>query len=84
MERRPFGTTELEITVVGVGTTLRTVGERHGSTAAQVALARVGARPGVAGAIVGIRSEREAVELPGAAALRLGQDELWEIELAAP
>jgi aryl-alcohol dehydrogenase-like predicted oxidoreductase len=64
--------------------TLRTVGERHDSTAAQVALAWVCARPAVAGAIVGIRSEQEAAQLPGAAALQLAQDELREIESAAP
>ena len=64
--------------------TLRLVGERHAATAAQVALAWVVHQPGVAGAIVGIRSEREAQELPGVAELTLGPDELQEIATAAP
>jgi aryl-alcohol dehydrogenase-like predicted oxidoreductase len=65
-------------------TTLRAVGERHGHSAAQVALAWVLRQPAVAGAIVGIRSVPEAEQLPGAAALRLTEDELQEIESAIP
>jgi len=76
----PFASLDLR----SLRATLRTVGERHDATAAQVALAWVCARPAVAGAIVGIRSEQEAMQLPGAAALRLAQDELREIESAAP
>ena len=64
--------------------TLARSGLRHGSTAAQVALAWLLHRPGVSGAIVGIRSVREAEQLPGAATLRLDPGELREIETAAP
>jgi aryl-alcohol dehydrogenase-like predicted oxidoreductase len=63
---------------------LRVVGERHGRSAAQVALAWVLHRPAVAGAIVGIRNESEAEQLSGAADLQLDPAELQEIESAAP
>ena len=59
------------------------IGERHGSSGAQVALAWLLHQPGVTGAIVGVRTVREAEQLPGAAALRLERDELREIETAA-
>lgn len=58
--------------------------DRTGATAAQVALAWVLRGRGVAGAIVGVRSVREAQELPGAAALGLDQAALEEIEAALP
>jgi len=64
--------------------TLTRVGERHGATAAQVALAWVVGRPGVSGPIAGIRSEREAEQLPGVATIELDQDDLQEIETAVP
>jgi aryl-alcohol dehydrogenase-like predicted oxidoreductase len=60
------------------------IAERHGRTAAQIALAWVLHHGGVAGAIVGVRSPQEAQELPGAAALRLEPAELEALEAAAP
>jgi aryl-alcohol dehydrogenase-like predicted oxidoreductase len=63
---------------------LRRIGERSGLTAAQVALGWVLAHDAVAGAIVGVRSVREAEELPGAASLRLGPEELDELHAALP
>jgi aryl-alcohol dehydrogenase-like predicted oxidoreductase len=48
---------------------LAEIGARHGRTAAQVALAWVLRHPGVAGAIVGVRTPDEARELPGALGL---------------
>jgi len=63
---------------------LARIGARHDTTSAQVALAWLLHRSGVSGAIVGIRSEREAEQLPGAASLRLDPAELLEIETAAP
>ena len=45
------------------------IGARHGRTAAQVALAWVLRHPGIAGAIVGVRTPDEARELPGALGL---------------
>ena len=62
-------------------TTLRRVG---GRTAAQVALAWVIHQQGVAGAIVGVRSEAEAKELAGVAGVSLGPDELLALVTAAP
>jgi aryl-alcohol dehydrogenase-like predicted oxidoreductase len=41
------------------------IGARHGRSAAQVALAWVLRHPGVASAIVGVRTPAEAQELPG-------------------
>jgi aryl-alcohol dehydrogenase-like predicted oxidoreductase len=76
----PFAQLELAL----LRRALRSIGERHGRTAAQVALAWVLAGPAVAGAIVGIRNEQEAGQLPGAADLQLAPDELREIESAAP
>ena len=64
--------------------TLDRIGGRTGGTAAQVALAWVLRRSAVAGAIVGVRSVREAQELPGAAGLRLDPADLEEIEGALP
>jgi aryl-alcohol dehydrogenase-like predicted oxidoreductase len=60
------------------------IGARSGSTAAQVALAWVLQAPAVTGAIVGVRSVREARELPGAAGLSLDPADLEEIEGALP
>jgi aryl-alcohol dehydrogenase-like predicted oxidoreductase len=39
---------------------------------------------GVAGAIVGVRSEAEAKELAGVAGVSLGPEELLELATAAP
>jgi aryl-alcohol dehydrogenase-like predicted oxidoreductase len=61
--------------------TLRRVG---GRTVAQVALAWVIHQQGVAGAIVGVRSEAEAKELAGVAGVSLGPEELLELATAAP
>ena len=61
----------------------RTAG-REGRTAAQVALAWVLHHEGVSGAIVGVRTQAEAAELPGAASLTLTSADLAELEAAAP
>ena len=74
----------MQLDLVGLRATLSRIGRPRGRTAAQVALAWLLHRPGVAGAIVGIRSVQEAQELPGAAELRLDEAELREIEDAAP
>jgi aryl-alcohol dehydrogenase-like predicted oxidoreductase len=73
-----------ELDLAALRATLTSVGDRHGGTAAQVALAWLLHQPGVAGAIVGVRTVREAEQLPGAARLQLAPDELREIETAAP
>ena len=54
-----------------------------GRTAAQGALGWVLSHPAVTGAIVGVRNEREAAELPRAAAVRLTPDERAAIASAA-
>jgi aryl-alcohol dehydrogenase-like predicted oxidoreductase len=48
---------------------LAEIGARHDRTAAQVAIAWVLRHPGIAGAIVGVRTPAEARELPGALGL---------------
>ena len=76
--RHPFAQLDLR----SLRMTLGSIGERHGRRAAQVALAWVLSHRAVAGAIVGIRNEREAEQLVGAADLELRPDELREIESA--
>src|SRR5262245_162146 len=76
--RHPFAQLDLQSLRVA----LRSIGERHERRAAQVALAWVLSHRAVAGAIVGIRNEREAEQLVGAANLELGPGELREIESA--
>jgi aryl-alcohol dehydrogenase-like predicted oxidoreductase len=78
--RHPFASLDL----TDLRKTLRSIGERHGRTSAQVAVAWVLRQPAVAGAIVGVRSVPEAEQLPGAAELRLTADELREIDSAIP
>ena len=60
------------------------IARSHRATSAQVAVAWVLSRPAVAGAIVGVRNEREAEQLPACAALLLEPDELDALEAAAP
>jgi aryl-alcohol dehydrogenase-like predicted oxidoreductase len=64
--------------------TLRSIAERRQRSVAQVALAWVLGQPAVAGAIVGIRTEAEADELPGAADISLDPGELAQLASAAP
>jgi aryl-alcohol dehydrogenase-like predicted oxidoreductase len=63
---------------------LARIAERHEATSAQVAVAWVLSRPAVAGAIVGLRTGREAEELPACGELRLEPAELGALEAAAP
>src|SRR3954452_5402735 len=76
----PFG----QLDLAPLRRALVEIGGRHGVSAAQVALAWTLHRDGVAGAIVGVRSQAEAGELPGAAALRLEPTELDALRAAAP
>jgi aryl-alcohol dehydrogenase-like predicted oxidoreductase len=78
--RHPFAALDLG----PLRATLRSIGKRRGRSAAQVALAWVLAQPAVTGAIVGIRSEDEADELPGVADWRLDPDELRQVASSAP
>jgi aryl-alcohol dehydrogenase-like predicted oxidoreductase len=63
---------------------LARIAAAHERTSAQVAIAWVLSRSAAAAAIVGVRDGREAVELSGAADLRLDDEELHALETAAP
>jgi aryl-alcohol dehydrogenase-like predicted oxidoreductase len=64
--------------------TLARIGRVHDRSAAQVAVAWVLSRTSAAAAIVGVRNERDAEELPRCAGFRLHEDELRELATAAP
>ena len=58
---------------------LRSVGQRHGASPGEVAIAWTLTNPAVTGAIVGVRSARQAQGVAGAANLDLTQNEIAEI-----
>lgn len=57
------------------------IGDRHGRTAGEVAIAWTLRHPAVTGAIVGMRSAQQVDGVIGALEFRLSDDELREIEL---
>jgi aryl-alcohol dehydrogenase-like predicted oxidoreductase len=59
---------------------LREIGDRHGVSPAEVAIAWTPSHPAVTGAIVGARRPDQVDGVVGAAELKLGEDELDEIE----
>jgi uncharacterized RmlC-like cupin family protein len=59
---------------------LKAIGDHHGLTSGDVAVARVLQQPGVTGAIVGARRPGQIGELVGAADFRLSPREIAEIE----
>jgi aryl-alcohol dehydrogenase-like predicted oxidoreductase len=59
---------------------LRQIGQRHGRTPGEVAIAWTLNHPAVTGAIVGFRNRRQVEGIAGAAEFRLNQNELTEIE----
>jgi aryl-alcohol dehydrogenase-like predicted oxidoreductase len=59
---------------------LRTIGQRHGRTPGEVAIAWVLRRPGVTAAIVGMRSAKQVEGVIGAAEFRLPLAEIAEID----
>jgi aryl-alcohol dehydrogenase-like predicted oxidoreductase len=59
---------------------LRKVGQRHGITPGQVAIAWTLRHPAVTGAIVGARNAKQAGEIMGAPGFRLADVEIAEIE----
>lgn len=61
---------------------LRRVGERHGRTPGEVAIAWTLKNPAVTGAIVGVRSPRQVKGIIGAAEFRLTEADVSEIESA--
>ena len=58
---------------------LRAIGQRHGRTPGEVAIAWTLAHPAVTGAIVGVRNARQVQGVIGAAGFRLDAGELEEI-----
>lgn len=63
---------------------LRAIGARHGASPGEVAIAWTLRDPVVTGAIVGARSPAQVDGWIGAAALKLSEEELAEIEAAIP
>jgi aryl-alcohol dehydrogenase-like predicted oxidoreductase len=59
---------------------LRAIGERHGRTTGEVAIAWTLRNPGVTGAIVGMRSAKQVEGVIGAGDFRLSPEEVAEIE----
>lgn len=65
---------------LGLVEVLRGIGDRHGHTPGEVAIAWTLRDPVVTGAIVGMRSAAQANEIIRSAEFRLSQDEVLEIE----
>jgi aryl-alcohol dehydrogenase-like predicted oxidoreductase len=63
---------------------LKEIGARHGKSAGEVAIAWTLRRPEVTGAIVGMRSPKQAEGVVGAADFRLTEDEITEIAAFPP
>ncbi len=63
---------------------LRQIGQRHGRTAGEVAIAWTVNNPAVTGAIVGLRKAEQIKGVIGALEFRLTKEELTEIEAALP
>lgn len=61
---------------------LRVIGQRHGRTPGEVAIAWTLHNPAVTGAIVGFRSPRQVAGIVGAGEFRLQAAEMQEIEMA--
>ncbi|HYP13783.1 MAG TPA: aldo/keto reductase, partial [Bryobacteraceae bacterium] len=65
---------------LGLVEVLRAIGDRHGRTPGEVAIAWTLRRPEVTGAIVGVRKPGQVAGLIGALHFRLSQEEVREIE----
>jgi aryl-alcohol dehydrogenase-like predicted oxidoreductase len=73
--REPLVSRNLELAEL-----LRAIGQRHGRTTGEVAIAWTLRHPRVTGAIVGMRSAKQVEGVIGAAEFRLSPEELAEIE----
>ncbi len=73
--KEPLLTRNLELAEL-----LKTIGQRHGRTAGEVAIAWTLRHPAVTGAIVGMRSAKQVDGVIGAAGFRLSASEIAEIE----
>jgi aryl-alcohol dehydrogenase-like predicted oxidoreductase len=65
---------------LGLVEVLRGIGDRHGRTPGEVAIAWTLRDPVVTGAIVGMRSAEQARQIARSAEFRLSRDEIGEIE----
>ena len=65
---------------LGVVEVLRGIGERHGRTPGEIAIAWTLRDPVITAAIVGMRSAEQAKQIVRSAEFRLGPDEILEIE----
>jgi aryl-alcohol dehydrogenase-like predicted oxidoreductase len=61
---------------------LRAVGQRYNATPGEIAIAWTLRNPAVTGAIIGVRSAQQVSGIVGAADVRLGADEMLDIEQA--
>jgi aryl-alcohol dehydrogenase-like predicted oxidoreductase len=61
---------------------LRAVGQRYNATPGEIAIAWTLRNPAVTGAIIGVRSAQQVSGIAGAADVRLGADEMLDIEQA--
>jgi aryl-alcohol dehydrogenase-like predicted oxidoreductase len=59
---------------------LRAIGQRQNATPGEVAIAWTLLNPAVTGAIVGVRSAQQVAGIAGAAEVRLGENDVREIE----
>jgi aryl-alcohol dehydrogenase-like predicted oxidoreductase len=61
---------------------LRAVGRRYNATPGEIAIAWTLRNPAVTGAIIGVRSAQQVSGIAGAADVRLGADDMFDIEQA--
>src|SRR5690606_39180404 len=83
MAYSPFGSSGADLRALLGNAALRAVGERHGATAAQVALAWLLAKPGVV-TIPKAASEEHVRENRTALDLELSEEDLRDIDAAFP
>ena len=65
---------------LGLVESLRAIGRRHNATPGEVAIAWTLRNPAVTGAIIGVRSAQQVSGIAGAADLKLGPNDILEIE----
>ncbi len=80
--RRPFAQEPAFTKLKELRRLLQTISQDHHKKMADVAIAWVLRQPAVTGAIIGIRNEREAREMPGGLNWKLTEQELQAIEQA--
>ncbi len=80
--RNPFFQDPMLGRALGVVEVLKSIGERHGRTPGEVAIAWALRHPAVTGAIVGLRNAGQLEGVIGAAAFRLNAGEIAEIATA--